>query len=199
MSKKNVLRLFSVLALLVLSVPAFVQSQELTREVRIQLTDVAEISTADLYIDGVQRGYVRKGVANTVHLSIGQHTISLRAVVNGVEYKREKTEQIVSGVTPQFIFLHPGKQTGTNSTGSATVLVILDSNSPVKMANVRINGVSKGDITRGDSGKRFSVPADTDITITLYREWNGRVYEAEKKVKIRAGQTITVRLLPTKQ
>ena len=90
------------LLVLLVSIPLAAQTE--TREVRIQLTSTAEIDAADLFIDGVPRGIVRKGIANTVSLTLGQHSFAMRRVVNGVEYKREKSEMIVAGATPQFVF-----------------------------------------------------------------------------------------------
>ena len=104
------------IGLMVLLAPSMVLGQSETREVKIQLTSTAEIDAAELFVDGVSRGFVRKGIANTIQLPLGQHSFAMRAVVNGIEYKREKSEAIVAGTTPP-VGLSPSHQTGWNTPG----------------------------------------------------------------------------------
>ena len=170
-----------------------------TREVRVKLTSTADVDSGTLYIDGVNRGVVRKDTHVSLQLTLGNHTFAMQAVKDGVEYKREKTANVTAGTSPQWEFLHPIKQGETASTTQAWVVVILDRSSPVSKAELSINGVSKGEIKRKSEGRRFSVTPGAEITITLSREWNGKTYKIEKQITVQAGQTETVRLVPVKQ
>jgi len=123
----------------------------------------------------------------------------MHTVKDGVQYKREKTANVIAGTTPQWEFLHPIKQGQTTSTTQAWVVVILDGTSPVNKAALSINGVSKGEIRRGTSGSRYPVQPGQEVTIRLEREWKGKTFTIEKKVTIQAGQTETIRLVPVKQ
>jgi len=170
-----------------------------TREVRVQLTSTAEVDSGTLFIDGVNRGIVRKGTPVILHLPLGNHKFAMEAVKDGVEYKREKTANVTAGTTPQWEFLHPIRQGNTTATTGTWLVVILDQTSPVNKANLTINGDAKGEIRRGGDGVRYAVTPGEEVTIVLTREWNGKTYSVEKKITVASGQTETVRLVPVKQ
>jgi len=170
-----------------------------TREVRVQLTSTSEVESGTLFVDGVNRGIVRKDTHLSLFLTLGNHKFTMQTVKDGVQYKREKTANVIAGTTPQWEFLHPIKQGQTTSTTQAWVVVILDGTSPVNKAALSINGVSKGEIRRGTSGSRYPVQPGQEVTIRLEREWKGKTFTIEKKVTIQAGQTETIRLVPVKQ
>jgi len=174
-----------VAAMVALLLPGLLSAQDATRQVKVQLTSTADVDEGELYIDGVRHGMVRKNIAYTVNLTVGDHSFAMRTVVNGVEYKREKNEAITAGSTVQWVFIHPIRQGATAASGTREVKIQLTSSADVNEGTLFIDGVNRGTVSK-------ATPTIVSLSLGTHKlgmqaTVDGVEYKREKDVAITAG------------
>lgn len=160
------------------------------RRVHVTMHDAADVDWADLSVDGVQRGVVRKDRPLVLKLRGGaSYLFRIVRKWNGRLYVREKLQRIEPGSGTQWVVMSPEIQDRARTEPRGYINISFPQTAPVAWANLVVNDVAYGVIRRGET-RRFWLKAGLAHKIRLERVWNAKNWLFTHEVTVDDGQTV---------
>lgn len=161
-----------------------------SRQVHVVLHDASDVDWADLSVDGMTRGVVRKGRPLVLMMQGGaSYLFRVARTWNGRMYVREKLQRIEPGSGIQWVVMMPEIQDRDRTESRGHINITFPQTAPVAWANLSVNDVAYGIIRRGET-RRFWLKAGMNHRIRLEREWNAKTWLFDHEVQVEDGQTV---------